>query len=204
MKINIKTNSVVLLLLITITLQTPSIYQRVRYDSFTKYRNSDNGESYHSFTMSASTSPLDEVETSSYIFIVKRNDENAPADEYIYFNSDSSTFSKYTQFLPNMNSVVQTETSYVIWDITKDCALAGKTNNLATLSYKLKYYTCETDMMTFYNSLTETNKAVNYGSPFTLSNISLKTGSLFLDKANLLSVLNGTASTGLNDVFCQK
>eukprot|EP00340_Litonotus_pictus_P003020 CAMPEP_0170517378 /NCGR_PEP_ID=MMETSP0209-20121228/3394_1 /TAXON_ID=665100 ORGANISM="Litonotus pictus, Strain P1" /NCGR_SAMPLE_ID=MMETSP0209 /ASSEMBLY_ACC=CAM_ASM_000301 /LENGTH=152 /DNA_ID=CAMNT_0010802609 /DNA_START=161 /DNA_END=619 /DNA_ORIENTATION=- len=151
--------------------------------------------------MSLSASAVTAVETSLYKVILLRNDE-AGVTSTVYFTNDNA-YQDYVEFLPRLNGVHPNDTNYVMWDLTRDCS-NDAADSTGSLTYKLRYFKCDLNMTLFYDSLTGTNKAKNLGKAFSDTDLVLKEGTLFTDKAYLLNVLNGAANTELSSTFCAK
>ena len=192
--------AIILLSLITFVF-SQTLYQRIRYDSFTDYRTSTLGKAYHSFTFSNSLKQISPDKTTDYKMILIRNNL-AGITNKVFFNDDVN-LGKYEEFFTKIDGVNFSENKYVIWDLTKNCAFNSQ-DGVASLSFKLIYFKCDTDMQTFYDSLTNTDKAINFGKKFIDANIVLKTNTTFLSKSYLLGVLTGTKTMELESEFCFK
>lgn len=176
------------------TVEPTYYYQRIKYIDF--YR--DGYNSYHLFTLSISNSQVTEDLSGSYKLVLLRNSKETNSVQIFKSSPENE---KYRQFFPDLNSIHPKFKKYVIWDLDKSC-LNDSLNSAGNLTYKLKYFDCDEELNSFYDSLLNTNKAKNLSSKFIEANVVLTNNAVFLNKLNLVKVLNGEENTLLNSVFC--
>lgn len=145
-------------------------YQMIWYESLASYATvtvSGVQQDYHSIKMKISQSNTIFDTLPTYIALTKRSNSADSTDISLYTDDNAEKYVAYTFFLLNFKGNHIKNRKYVMWNVA--CASG-------IVSYKIKFFTCDTNLDAFYTDVSANNKVKNYGNTLDVSNISVTSG----------------------------
>ena len=151
-----------------------TLFQVIWYESTSNYKTDTIGllsnQDYHIINMiiSSSNSIFNSL-PANYIALIQRSNSSSNVDTQLFKDNNSDSYSMFTFFLLNLNGNHFKNRKYVIWNVACN-------NSTGVVTYNIKFFTCETDLDTFYLNLTANIKVKNYGNSLDVANISVTNG----------------------------
>lgn len=163
------------LVLTSSVMSVVTYYQRISYQNYVPA--SGGNADYHviNIVWSESTIAAEVVGTGNWKYSIVRDDEGNPAVS----NNNNALFDRYANYLIGIDGKHATK-PYVAWDITASCA-SPKMN----VSFKIKYFTCDSAATAFYDSSSAVTKVLVI-SDDTVTNTGTQTLSTALDVSILI------------------
>lgn len=127
-------------------------FERITYNQYIE--NSYPTPDYNLLTITWSNSVISAEDNSSNTWLYTKRLTDGVQTTSKPYNSNAS-FNVYANYLMEYNGILS-DKNYVAWDITASCA-----SKKITVSFKIKYFSCELPAITFYKSNTLTTSSVN-------------------------------------------
>ena len=124
-------------------------YQRITYNSYTPA--SATYPDYHSITILYKIADVgaETVGTGTWKYSYKRTYDDALSVVEAGIDNNNSLYERYKNYLISSTGVHASK-HYVAWDITATCDAA---TDIITVTFKIKYFTCEQAANSFYDEL---------------------------------------------------